>query len=177
MSIETEPEVVAEVPTEEEQPKKSRLLLAIAVTVGVLAGGGGGALYVGPLVAARLHPEVAHATKEKAAADSAAAAETGPAIIHQVDNLVMNPAGSNGTRFLMLTVAFDVKDESVSTQMQTRDAEIRDAVLGVLGTKTVEELADVSQRDSLKAQMLAAVAKLFPAGAIKRVYLPQFVIQ
>ncbi|HET8654000.1 MAG TPA: flagellar basal body-associated FliL family protein [Longimicrobiaceae bacterium] len=174
MPNETDPEVVAEVPTEEEQPKKSRLLLAIVVTVGVLAGGGGGALYVGPLVAARLHPRVAQAD---AASDSAASADAGPSIIHQVDNLVMNPAGSNGTRFLMLTVAFDVKDESVGAQMQARDAEIRDAVLGVLGTKSVEELADVSRRDTLKAQMLAAVAKLFPAGAVKRVYLPQFVIQ
>jgi hypothetical protein len=41
----------------------------------------------------------------------------------------------------------------------------------------VEELTDVSKREEMKKEMIAGLTPLFPAGSIKREYLPQFVIQ
>jgi len=61
--------------------------------------------------------------------------------------------------------------------MKARDAELRDAVLVALGSKTVEQLADMTKRDSLKIDLTKAAAKLFKKGAVKRIYFPQFVIQ
>jgi flagellar FliL protein len=61
--------------------------------------------------------------------------------------------------------------------MKAHDPEIRDVLLYVLGTKTVEELADVTRREGLKKELLAAVQKAFPDAGVLRVYFPQFVIQ
>jgi flagellar FliL protein len=96
--------------------------------------------------------------------------------VHLLDNLVLNPAGSGGTRFLLLSVAFELKNAAVLEQMKARDAELRDVVLVTLGSKTVEELADMSAREALRNELRAATVKTFKKG-VKRVYFPQFVIQ
>ncbi len=97
--------------------------------------------------------------------------------VYTLDNLVLNPAQSGGTRFLLLTISFEVKGAETVEAMKARDAELRDLVLVTVGNKTVEQLSDVASRDSLKVELKAAAAKLFKKKAIKRVYFPQFVIQ
>ncbi len=97
--------------------------------------------------------------------------------VYTLDNLVLNPAQSGGTRFLLLTISFEVKQADLVDAMKARDAELRDLVLVTVGNKTVEQLSDVASRDSLKVELKAAAAKLFKKKAIKRVYFPQFVIQ
>jgi len=41
----------------------------------------------------------------------------------------------------------------------------------------MEQLADISQRDQIKKEVLAAVGPLFPKGVVTKVFFPQFVIQ
>jgi flagellar FliL protein len=97
-----------------------------------------------------------------------------------IDNLVLNPAESGGQRFLLLTIAFELKDAAALEEMKARDAELRDAVLQSVGAKSVEYLADMARRDSLKAELRGVAGKLFPDArkpVVRRIYFPQFVIQ
>jgi flagellar FliL protein len=158
-----------------EPAKKGKLPLIIAVLVALLAGGGGGAFLGGKLLAADSAPakagEAAHEPEESAE-------PAGPAPpAYTIDNLVLNPAGTEGTRFLMLTLSLSPRDEAATELLKERDPELRDAVLRLLETKTVPELSDVTRRDSLKAQIQATLAKELPKGTLRKVYLPQFVIQ
>ena len=164
---------------------KKHLPFVLALVGGLALGGASGAFFVGPAMARSIAPA-------GVAADSAAAGEShdeekdekkkgdaeGPAKnVHTLDNLVLNPAGSNGTRFLLLSLALEVKNETVLEEMKSRDAELRDAVLATLGDKSVEQLAEMSTREALKTELRDVAAKLFKPGAVKRVYFPQFVIQ
>jgi flagellar basal body-associated protein FliL len=55
---------------------------------------------------------------------------------------------------------------------------MRDVVLATLGRRTTEQLADMTLRDSLKAQVVAVASKqLGKKRAVTRIYFPQFVIQ
>jgi len=45
---------------------------------------------------------------------------------------VLNPAASGGTRFLLLTVAFDMRTAALAAQLKTRDAEVRDVACALL---------------------------------------------
>jgi flagellar FliL protein len=107
--------------------------------------------------------------------------EHGPAApppLYTISDLVLNPAGSGGTRFLMLSVAFDMKDSTGVEAMKLRDAEIKDAVLALVGGKTVDQLAEVASREPLKVEIKDLVGKITKKPKqIKRVSFPQFVIQ
>ena len=106
--------------------------------------------------------------------------EHGPAApsVYTVADMVLNPAGSGGQRFVMLTVAMEAKDSATVALLQGRDPEIRDAILALVGGKTVEELAEVASREPLKAEIMATVAKITKKKkGVKRVSFPQCVIQ
>jgi flagellar FliL protein len=159
----SEPEGAAAAPA---KGKRSVMILAVA---GIAAGVAAGLFGVGPILAKRKANSPAPVAKE---VDHAAVAVT-----HAIENLVLNPAGSGGTRFLMVTATFELKDAAAQQIMKDHEAEVRDHILALLGKKTVEELTDISQRDGMKTDVLAAVTPLFPKGAVLKVFFPQFVIQ
>jgi flagellar FliL protein len=129
----------------------------------------------------------AHATGEDATAGEEgdhAPKEGEPAPggnLHLIDNLVMNPAGSGGTRFLMLSTAIEFRDGALVEQFKARDAEVRDLVLRVMGAKSVEQLADMPLREQIRKEMTDSLSMLVPKKdrkkAIVKIYFPQFVIQ
>jgi flagellar protein FliL len=147
--------------------KSSKTTLILAV-VGILAGAGAGLFALGPMLAKR---GGGHAPAVKAAE------QANSFVVHAVENLVLNPAGSGGTRFLMVNATFELKDGGTEQLMKDHEAEVRDHILGLLGKKTVDELTDMTRREGLKKEVIDAVAPLFPKGAVKKVFFPQFVIQ
>jgi flagellar protein FliL len=169
----------AAVATTPQEPQKRKPVALIATILAGLAVGGGVGLFVlGPSLAPKAEAQAAAPGIHDARKDGAIGKESdAPKILHIVDNLVLNPANSGGTRFLMVNATFELKESSAQDRLKIHDPEVRDVLLAVLGAKTVEELADVTQREALKKEMLAAVQKLFPDAGIKRVYFPQFVIQ
>ncbi len=180
------------------------LPVILAIVAGLALGGGAGAFGVGPALASGIAPSAAVAhVKHHAKGDADANAgdadggddaaddegdagaepkggkegKEGAASVYTIDNLVLNPAGSGGTRFLLLSIAFQMKDAAALEAIKSRDAELRDAVLATLGGKTVEQLSEMASRDSLKTELRAATAKALHTRGVRRVYFPQFVIQ
>lgn len=155
------------------------------VAVGMAVGGGTGALFVGPMFAKKF--DSAQSTGHIAEGEAAPAEDGGhgapPATdgknetVHVVDNLVLNPAGSGGSRFLLLSVAMEGGTPAVTAEMTARDAELRDIILTTLGSKNVDQLTDISVRDSIKSELISVISTRFGKGAVKRLYFPTFVVQ
>jgi flagellar FliL protein len=162
-AIEQAPTVAAEATP----PKKGRGVLILAIA-GIAAGAAAGLFGVGPILA-----------KRKAASHAAPKAiePMTASVTHAIDNIVLNPAGSGGTRFLMVTATFELKDGATEQLMKEHDPEIRDRLLALLGKKTVDDLTEPTLRESIKKEVLDAVSPLFPKGAVLKVFFPQFVIQ
>jgi flagellar FliL protein len=160
----------AESPTAAETPKASgkRNILILAIA-GLAAGSAAGLFGIAPVLAKRKATAVAtHKTEGKLAEAS---------VTHSIENLVLNPAGSGGTRFLMVTATFELRDGGIEQQMKDHDAEVRDHILAMLGKKTVEQLSDITLRETMKQEVLAAVSTLFPKDGVRKVFFAQFVIQ
>jgi flagellar FliL protein len=172
---------------------KGKLLLVGAIVIGLAIGAGSGALIVGPAAAKTMgfgtpaaaggkaakgadHGEEALEGDEHAEDDSASKSGI-PAAVMTLENLVLNPAGSGGSRFLLLTVAIEGKDATAISTMQARDAELRDVVLSTMGRKSVDELAEITGRDSIKTELTAALNQHFGKKSVVRVYFPQYVVQ
>jgi len=181
-------------PTGEAEAGKSRKLLPVVLgAAGLLVGIAGGAFVAVPLLAGKLnassaatasakdegeHDEDGDAGRdEKDGTRNGAGKDANAAALYTVDNLVMNPAGTGGTRFIMVTVAIQLGEVAQVEALKQRDAELRDLIVGLFSRKTVDELADATRRDSLRAEVTAVVSPLVPRKAMRRVFFPQFVIQ
>lgn len=150
------------------QNKGKRVILLLALG-GILAGGAAGALALGPVIAKRIAARPAPAKTDAAKVDLA--------VTYDMANLVLNPAGTGGTRFLMVTATFQLKDDNTKDLFKARDSEVRDRILSVLGEKTIDDLSAMDQREGIKKEIVDSVGAMFPKGTILNLFLPQFVIQ
>ena len=156
------------------------LLLIVAVVLGLGGGGFVGFMIVSPAVAERVVAAEPTKAEEGDGEDEKGDGEYGgasPAELHLIENLVVNPAGSDGLRFLLVTVAVDAASGSALTEVENREIELRDALLRLFGSKTVVELSDPTGRTALIEEVRLGLEEVIGEGKIRRVFVPQFVIQ
>lgn len=161
-------------------PPAGRFALVLALTVGITAGAAVGSFVVGPLLADAPAPEcevLADDEDEHGEASGGHGSAKPSGTVHMIQNLVLNPAQSGGTRFLVSTVAISVRDSAAVLAIGQRDSEVRDALLRVLGGKTVLQLTDMELRAALKEEVREELRGIFGKAAIRDIYFPQFVIQ
>ena len=93
-----------------------------------------------------------------------------------IESLVLNPASSGGSRFLVATLALEI-DEAARVQLANREAESRDLLHTVLAARTVDELSDVALRDEIREDLRVTLNAMLGFEGVHRIFLPQFVIQ
>jgi flagellar protein FliL len=158
--------------------KKIGLLIGLALG-GAVLGGGLGAFVVAPRIIA---------SQPHAGADSAAGVEAGKdgpggegeikeQKLTQLENIIVNPAGSQGTRFLMTSVAFAVGDDKAVKVLEDHKIELRDRVTTILESQTMAQLTAPGARDSIKVLIAESAGELLGSRSAVKVFLPQFVIQ
>jgi len=97
--------------------------------------------------------------------------------ITPIEDVVVNPSGTSGTRYLCTTVALEAVDPTVVEEIQGREPQIRDLLIEILGQRTVEELSDLETRENLREEIKTAVNDLLVSGEITGVYFANFVLQ
>jgi flagellar FliL protein len=96
---------------------------------------------------------------------------------YEVDNMIVNPAESQGSRYLMVNVGFESDIEEVLTELENKEVVVRDRVIKLLGEFTVPELADIDQRPFLKDTLRTSVNQVLQKGSVRRLYFTQYVLQ
>lgn len=165
----------AQNPDGEATAAKPGKLIMLAVLLGcLLVGTGAGAFMVGP----RLFAAPVAGDPDGDHGDAAKEAEGGhgeaPASLILLENLVVNPANSGGTRFLLISLAFEA-GKADPARITAAEPQLRDAFVTLLSRRTVGELSDLELRETIRAELLHVADSIVPG--IARLYIPQFVMQ
>ena len=126
------------------------------------------AKFVAPGAAAPA-PEQAKAAEQKESAEAKS--------IYVVKDVIVNPAGTNGTRFLLTTVGFEVNGVEREKELEKMEVQVRDVLNTILTNKGLEDLAGNEQREALRKEILQKVSTMLPAGSLTNVYFSKFIIQ
>jgi flagellar basal body-associated protein FliL len=94
-----------------------------------------------------------------------------------VKDLIVNPAGTNGTRFLLTTVGFEVSSPDAQKELEGKEVQVRDVLNTVLTSKGLDELVDVRQREALRTEIMEKINALLKSGSLSSVYFSKFIIQ
>lgn len=97
--------------------------------------------------------------------------------VYMIKEIIVNPAGTSGTRFLSASIGFQLANGEVSKLFEAQEAIVRDALITILSSRTVPELTDSQQRESLRQQILLQVRKLLGTEEVTAVYFTEFVLQ
>lgn len=94
-----------------------------------------------------------------------------------IENLLINPAQSNGNRFLVVSIGVETPSDNVIAELGEKDIVIRDAILRLLSRRTDEELSSIEIREDLKREILEELNGILQKGKIDRLYFTQFLLQ
>jgi len=153
-------------------PKKIPLkLIIIAISVLVLIGGGiFGAMKFGLIGKKSI---ARHEGEEGNNPENAAVHGK----IVGVDAFIVNLADSEANRYLKATAQFELKSPEFEKKIKESDPLIRDTILALLSSKTMDQIRDIKGKIKLRQEIIARVNEILGTQAITQVYFTEFIIQ
>lgn len=167
---------------------KMYFIIMIALQV-VLAAGG----YF--LVIKYLKPDPAfhQVVEEQKKAEEKPKVEEVPHQIYNIEDIVVNPAGTGGSRYLSVSIGVDM-DVPKATEEEAKKGEgegetkskspldekkpqLRDALISLLSSKTIDQLTSVEQKDHLRSEIMDSFSKILFPAKVHNIFFIDYVLQ
>lgn len=97
--------------------------------------------------------------------------------IYMLGDIIINPAGSNGIRYVAMSIGLGVTDSKALDELKNREIQIRDAINLLLSQKTLGKFIDIKERGELKKEILTAINEKMANYQVKSIYFTEYVIQ
>jgi len=139
------------------------VLLIVGVVVAMLAGGDDGA-----------QSSSAPSAKEKPIRNMDEM-EVGP--MFPLDTFTVNLLSDSGRRYLKVQMNLELDSEELAAELESKTAVVRDVVIRLLSSKTLEEISTAKGKDKLKEQIVNQLNLRLRDGNLRHVYFTEFVVQ
>jgi len=90
---------------------------------------------------------------------------------------IVNLSGEGGKRFLKVTMQVEMNKKKLAEEVNNKMPQMKDMIITVLASKTVDELLTIEGKFRLKEQLLTRINSNLKTGVVKNVYFVEFVIQ
>lgn len=97
--------------------------------------------------------------------------------VYVIEDLVVNPAGSAGMRYVCVSVGLESASPAVIKELELRDAQVKDALITIFGSKSVDDLVDVGSREVMRKEIQDRLEDVLPKEGLDAVYFVNFVLQ
>lgn len=96
---------------------------------------------------------------------------------YQIGPVIVNPAESNGERYLKATMSLEAYDSEIVPEIEKRLPQIKNQINIILSSKTIDQIKTNEDRERLRREIQARVNGLLTTGNISNVYFEEFVYQ
>lgn len=155
---------------------KTAIIIAVATIICVAIIAGGAVYYLkGQHAPAAAEGGATHGAEGKA--DPAKKKET-PAMF-PMEAFIVNISDGKDMRYLKVKVELEssLPVEVMKKEVEPYLARLRDSILVLLTTKTIQDVQDLTGKNKLRDEIMAAANKVVPAAKITAVYFTDFVVQ
>lgn len=97
--------------------------------------------------------------------------------IYVVDDLIINPANTDGKRLLLSSLGFDVASKENEEELKAKDVLLKDAIISVMSSKSFTQLANMAYRDTLRTEITQRINQLMPKVKINTIYFSKYILQ
>lgn len=98
-------------------------------------------------------------------------------ILYPLDTFTVNLKSDSGRRYLKVTMSLELEGEELSLELDAKTAVIRDRVIRILSSKTLEEITSKKGKAKVSDQVMDTLNAMISDGQIKGIYFTEFVIQ
>ncbi len=108
-------------------------------------------------------------------ADSRQLSEIG--MLYPLDTFTVNLKSDAGRRYLKVTMSLELEGEELSLELDAKSPVLRDRIIRILTSKTLEEISSKKGKQKVSAQVMDTLNAMIADGEIKGIYFTEFVIQ
>ena len=101
--------------------------------------------------------------------------EIGP--IYPLDQFIVNLVSTNANRYLKCKIDLELDSPELQQEVDKKLPAIRDLIIRILSSKTVEEIQTAKGKEKLKEEIKRKINQMLGTGEIRNVYFTEFVIQ
>ncbi|CAG0993603.1 flagellar basal body-associated protein FliL [Geobacter sp.] len=101
----------------------------------------------------------------------------GAANIFPMEPFIVNIYDGQELRYLRVKVEFETATADAKNEIEMRQASLRDSILVLLTTKTLQDVQDLQGKNQLRDEIMVAVNKILPPGKVSKIYFTDFVVQ
>lgn len=179
----------------EKKQSKNGLMIVIVIILMLIIIGGAVAVFLlmgGDDKNGAAHHETSHA-QEKAAPPPAAAPAPSKSksdsddiasrklsdigILYPLDTFTVNLKSDAGRRYLKATISLELNGKELSIELDKKTAVIRDRIIRILTSKSVEEISSTKGKQKVSDQIVDILNSMLADGSIKGIYFTEFVVQ
>lgn len=106
-------------------------------------------------------------SKDKGAADR----------VVTLDDIVVNPAGTGGRRYIKVDVALELGEHGDVEWVQSRSYQMKDLIIRELTARTVDELTDPVAKEEMRESMIFELNRLLDENTVTNLLFTEYVIQ
>lgn len=97
--------------------------------------------------------------------------------MYPLDLFTVNLLSESGRRYLKVELNLEIEGEELAHELDTKKPLLRDIIISILSSKSLEEISTVKGKDTLKEQIVSEINTRIKDGKIKNVYFVDFVVQ
>ena len=159
---------------------KKPIGMIIGIIVGLLVlGGGGYYAYINFFQEKPVEEKPAEGEegKEEGKEEAPAEEDLDLGVMFPMDPFIVNLAGSEGKRFLKVTIFLELSTPEVHLEIKENIQKVTDSILILLSSKAFEDVYSVQGKFKLKDEITTRVNRFLVVGHIKDAYFTEFIIQ
>ena len=159
---------------------KKPIGMIIGIIVGLLVLGGGGYYAYTNFFQekpAEEKPAEGEEGKEEGKEEAPPEEDLNLGVMFPMDPFVVNLAGSEGKRFLKVTISLELSTPEVHLEIKENIQKVTDSILILLSSKAFEDVYSVQGKFKLKDEITTRVNRFLVVGHIKDAYFTEFIIQ
>ena len=98
-------------------------------------------------------------------------------ILYPLDTFTVNLKSDAGRRYLKATISLELNGEELSIELDNKSPVIRDRIIRILSSKTLEEISSKKGKQKVSEQIIDTMNSMIVDGSVKGIYFTEFVIQ
>ena len=94
-----------------------------------------------------------------------------------LDTFTVNLLSESGRRYLKVEMNLEINGEELAAELDAKSPVVRDVVIRLLSSKSLEEISTAKGKDKLKSQIVDQLNMRLRDGRVKNIYFTEFVVQ
>lgn len=98
-------------------------------------------------------------------------------VTYQLQELIVNPAGSKGKRYLVVEISLELESETSIPLVEQNLQKVKHNVNESLAARTVEQLVQYREREVLRLEIRNVINQTMGENSVRNLYFTKYVMQ